>query len=270
MKKSNVKILGRNLYIEEFRNIQEFVKTLDERPHENSWSEHHEITDEARNLLCHGWSEVSKEIQTDLSKMDNVVTKEAKLKQKIYTTSGYYPNVGKALRGNPRCMGKYKKQKVSTKIVEILWELEYSWSVKPEQVKQQGIKLVKKIKQLEMMGYRVRLSAHCMFALRDMGGVSDPMYMARMTIKEENQPLDIARIAYPLANSGMLRTWLFNWYEHLEGAEYLDGYGVPIYHWQASRKQMVLDALNTRGNQYYVAYNTDIDNEFKALIEGGK
>lgn len=253
------------IYLEEFANIREFARACDTRP-KADWvdikSEEHAPNKYHREKLLHGWPEMCNTLKSEVNKLDGIKTQDKKLKQKVYSPIGYYPNVGKALRGNPRCMGKYVKTKVPSKIVEVIWDCGASCRVSSEEVKNQGVQLILKIRSLEMMGYRVRLMVQ---GFKGDQGVSR-QYMARVVIKEENQPLDMARIAYPLANVEMLRTWMFYWYEHLPDSKYINGYGHSLYLWQDKNRKALLDAVNVKANQYYVNLSTDIESMFRPLI----
>lgn len=252
-----------NILLEEFKDIREFVQLSDERT-ENDWSEHNDPSTSDREWLLHGWDKARKEIDAQLSKIDRVTTAPRKMQEKIYSYNGYYPSVSRAVRGNPRCMGKYKNSIKSTKIVEVIWDPGASAGEKAETVMRQGIKLLAKIKSLEIAGYRVRLTVQ---GFKGREGYDDA-YFCRITIKEENQPLDLSRISYPLANVDMLRTWVFHWYEHLPNAKYISGYGVSLYRWDSTRRKEILDAVNVKPNQYYVNLWTDIENTFKPLLKG--
>ena len=257
-----------NVYLEEYSNIHEFVSTIDSRPY-NSWAtggHQHPPKNKDLEELMYGWKEFTDELKVELEKSENIKTRDKALKQKVYAIKGYYPNVGKALRGNQKCMGRYNKVRVSTKIVEIIWDCGAAAREKAGTIKTQGVKLLAKIKELELMGFRVRLM------VQGFKGRTDDInnsYMARIVLKDENQPLDLMRISYPLANVEMLRTWMFHWYEHLPNAEYIDGYGVSLYLWKQQEREALLKAVNVKPNQYYINLNTDIDSTFKKL-EGGK
>lgn len=255
---------GTHVYLEEFANIREFVKFTDIRP-ENLWSHKTYVDEEDRQHLVYGWPEMTSKINKSMSKLRNIKTADKKIKVKTYAQKGYYPNVGKALRGNTKCMGKYNKVKTQTKIVEIIWDCGALSCVEPDDIENQGTDLLLKIKELEGMGYRVRLMVQ---GFKGNEQVTDN-YMARITIKEENQPLDISRIAYPLVNVEMLRTWIFKWYEHIPNANYISGYGKSLYAWSNYNRIKLLKAVNIKPNQYYVNLKTDIDSMFETLTSIG-
>lgn len=271
MKKYNVKCRGNNIYMEEFKDIHEFADKIQERnkpEFEHSWSHGSGcITEKDKLQLLSGWSDMAQSISKDFNRINNVVTKEQKLKQKQYAIKGYYPNVGKALRGNIRCMGKYNKIKVPSKIVEIMLDVGLSCNRTQEELKDHSVEVLKKIRQLELMGFRVRLTAFQLYADKNL---SNDGWGIKVTIKEENQPLDLARIAYPTCSEYMLRHWMFNWYEHLECARELSGYGVPPYHWNRDVRDDVCKALSITGSMYYVTFRTDMDEMFKPLLGGGR
>ncbi len=270
MRKYNVKCRGKNIYVEEFKDLHEFAHKIQERNKpelEHSWTHGSgNISQEDEKYLLSGWTEVASGINKEFSKIDKVVTKEQKLRQKQYVVNGYYPNVGKALRGNTRCMGKYKKVKVPSKIVEIMLDVALSCDQTQEELQEHSVQVLKKVRQLEMMGYRVRLTCMQLFSDRDLGTDG---WCIKVTIKEENQPLDLTRITYPTCSEYMLRHWMFNWYEHLECSEHIYGYGLPMYHWKKDVRDETAKALDVKGNMYYVSYTTDLDEMFKPLI-GGK
>lgn len=254
---------GHDIYMEEFTDIREFIKMSDTRP-ENRWSEHNNpgVTDRERFL--HGWDEMKDRIESELAGLDRIRTQDKKIKEKRYCRNGYYPNVGKAVRGDTRCMAKYVNTTKASKIVEVIWDPGASSSEIQETIAAQGVKLLAKIKALEIMGYRVKLFVQGFKGRPE----TNEIYMCRITIKEENQPLDLSRISYPLANVNMLRQWVFHWYENLPDARYIDGYGVSLYRWDGYKRKQVLDAVNIKANQYYVNLGTDIESLFNPLMKG--
>lgn len=259
MKIDRFKNSDHDIYMETFNDVGEFVRLTDKRP-ENSWSNNTTITGNDREWLLHGWSEKRDEIKAELSKLEGIRTKEKKSKVKVYSVNGYYPNVSKAIIGNPKCMRKFKKVTSKSKIVEIIWDPGILARESADRITTQGIKLLSKIKELELSGYRVRLMVQG-FKGEYCGNRN--LYICRIPIKEENQQLDISRVSYPLANAGMLRKWVFKWYEHLPNAEYLSGYGKSLYAWDFYERDKVLNTININHNQYYVNIDTDIEEMFK-------
>lgn len=263
MRSKNYRSRNHVIQMEEFQDIRDFVRWSDERP-ENNWSECHTPTTTDREWLLHGWDKMKDKIESQLTKLSPVITQERKIQEKVYSYNGYYPNVSRAVRGNPRCMGRYKKNFKDTKIVEIIWDPGISANENASKIEAQGVKLLARIKSLELAGYRVKLVVQGFKGRQEVNEI----YMCRITIKEENQQLDLSRISYPLASAEMLRTWVFHWYEHLPDARYLSGYGVSLYRWTDYERQEILDAVNVRSNQYYVNLGTNIEQMFKPLLKG--
>lgn len=262
MRTQRFKSRNHDIYLETFKDIREFSRCAEGRT-ENSWSNKTYISESDKEGLLHGWDKCLDRLNYKMRNLTDIKTSEKKLKEKIYTYNGYYPSVSRAVRGNPRCMGKYKTYTKASKIVEIIWDPGAASYEDPETMMEQGIKMLTKIKALELMGYRVRLMVQGFKGRSEVKKV----YMCRVTIKEENQPLDLSRISYPLANIDMLRKWVFHWYEYIPDAIYISGYGKSLYLWSEPERNEILQTVNVQANQYYVNLGTDIDELFKSLTD---
>lgn len=140
---------------------------------------------------------------------------------------GGQPLVANHVMGLPLTMLHQEKVKSPQKILDIFIGGEYPWHVSTEEVLQYFGEVVALLQHLEKRGKRVRITLFYTFADCDDG--LSKMHCCKILLKRESEPFSLRRLLYPLSNDGMLRGFLFRWYETLDGARELSGYGTPPY-----------------------------------------
>lgn len=267
MRTRNIKTPRWDITIEEYGSMREMIGKT-QRREINYWAEccpdkNYGFPDRL-NYLLNGWEEKTKEIMSKLDKNIKANTAVRKRTERYKDVIGYAPVVPYALMGVPKCMHNSRKvYKSNTKIVEIIFDPGAAAYEEPETVAQHGVELLAKIKSLELAGYRCKLMVQIFKGQPE----TKQAYFCMIPIKEENQPLDLSRIAYPIANVEMLRTFGFYWYEHLPNAQYISGYGKSLYKWGTINREEILSKVLPNGNQYYVNLGTDLDTMFKPLLQ---
>ena len=276
MKHSEFKLKYRNINIvkEDFRDFNELLRVCDDREPNRDW-EKFEYSEPCRtnnnsswagasyetavDLLTHGWKEKITEIKSKLDKSVKAENTKMVRTQKLGVT-GYSPCVPNAIVGVPKSMFYSNKVPKKSKIIEILYDITFASDVEVEDCINKGIELLSKIYSLEMNGFRVKLSAVGTY-LKD---YEDEGYIMAVAIKNENQPIDLSRIAFPLAHPAMLRKISFDWYERLPNAKYITGYGRPMHYLVDSLKNEITDAVCAK-NTYFIDYYSDLDEVFKSV-----
>ena len=177
----------------------------------------------------------------------------------FHSVAGGKPIVANALMGLPKSMIARKTVLRKARIVNVFVESSFSAGTSSSSVLQWGAELVGQIVNLEKQGWRVRLNSISTFG--EPSGTKQIHGMS-VVIKDENQPIDLKRLIFPITHVGFFRALGFDWYETLPGSQSLSGYGTPVYRWDESMRN---DYLKTIGgeNFIYVMYGDDIKEKFK-------
>ena len=254
--------------IESFESGIEFVNTVRGRPDRKGWP-----SPTARKKKGDKWSDGSLEsnqqrfingdskrfkILKDLSISQPQPTASRMRQQYFNAPVGYSPNVPNAIMGLPNSMISSRTEPKKTKVIDVLYDAGFSANVAPKLVADFGNRVLNYIQKLEKLGYRVRLSVFIAFSEEK----SDKFYACKIQLKNERQPLNLKRVAYPLLSSGMLRMLFFDWLETCPNSEYILCYGVPLYHKSIKSQEKILELVRENSNQVYLHYGCNIKKAF--------
>lgn len=198
---------------------------------------------DARNALLYGYDKHYDIIKNGIRSVD---TNHTKLTPKRHeAVVGSTPIVSNALRGLPNSMYAYDRNPVRDKIITLVMDIGVSATVDVQEFRDWGSRMIGEALALERAGHRVKIDCCASFNMYDRASGEHTTFnhVLRVPLKSENNPIDIKRVCFPLAEASFLRRILFDWYERLPNSIYEDGYGKPTY------------ALR------------DKDNEFKEFIE---
>ena len=159
--------------------------------------------DHALNMIRHG-TENTKLVESVKSYIEEVNggVKVRKYREIDYRPFGCTPCIPRVLSGNPNCMILPKKSPVRSRIIKILVDCAVSWYFSPEDIRRVGSTIARAICDIEQAGYRVRLYAAHVTHNRD-----DPseILCTHLMMKGENEPVNLKRMLYPLAEVSFLR-----------------------------------------------------------------
>lgn len=260
----NVK--GEQVIIEQFESFKELVHTNDKRQQNfgdsrnekgGSWAGCKSY-DEAERLLTHGWNEKVEEMKQSIKKAKTGTVNKVSFKNDVV---GYAPIVPLAIQGVPNCMINNVRVPKKAKVVNIQACMEFNSNVNTEEVIEWGSQLVNKIINLENNGFRVKLEYISCFSR---GDGDEGIHICRVPMKNENQPLDLKRIMFPLCHVGMLRIMMFDWYERLPDAIMLYGHGQALYSQPKNRIEFTTSLIKEK-NTYFIKFRDDIEEVFKEV-----
>lgn len=271
-------------YCESFDNYVDFVHTLRKRQNEKPFRKIEDAVDcsfagikniqEGFDLLENGWDKPVEAINRKFSSMLDHVTEKVD-KVRFRDVQGFAPSVPSALMGLPRSMYNQRKEVKKTKILNFLICIDRAWNVSNEQIVDKMTEQLATIAKLERdCGYRCRISV--MFAATGGYTKKGTMCSCVLKVKDESQPFDIKRLAFPVCHSAMLREMMFAWEGtlnakgSLEAENYSDyhenGMGTSFEHWSEASQKDFINALN-EGNQKTIVFHfkTDLDEALKSL-----
>lgn len=169
----------------------------------------------AWNLLRHGTdnTKVVKDVKTYLDQAKGGV-KIQKYREVDYRPFGCAPCVPRLLSGNPNCMIMPKKAPVRSRILKVMVDCAVSCYFSDKDIQRVGSTIARAICDIEQAGYRVRLYACDVTHNRS---TPSKILCTHLMIKGENEPVNLQRILYPLAEVSFSRTLGFTVINRAEG-----------------------------------------------------
>lgn len=218
MIQQTVEVNGKEFVVqgERFYSVESIVSTCKERTKDpdtkngdwksfSKWFNGCGSYEEAEELAVTGYKEPVGRMIEAIGK----VRTDSKKRFKQYSSPvGYAPIVPNALRGLPNSMVDARIVKLPMKVVRIKYDIAYSCGVSVEQAERAGTALLKAIIKLESEGYRV--SIDCISGAKSETTSNSISYVSTR-IKTAEQPLDIAKVSFPLIHPAFFRGILFTW-----------------------------------------------------------
>lgn len=183
--------------------------------------------EKADDLLLNGDVETAKKINTFACKQTPLSTKT----RIINAPYGFVPNVPRFLSGRPDNMYNVKAQTYkSTKVLTLVYFVGAAFYVTADDLAKEGAKLLRVIATLEGKGYRINLYVSYLFLTED----EKNKLSLFVKIKDSGKPLNLAKVAYPIAHPAFFRYHLFKWTDTQVIAE--NGYALKNECGEACRK----------------------------------
>lgn len=135
---------------------------------------------------------------------------------------GFTPNVPNYIMGLPNNMIRDVSIKIKSKIINIYINLSAHAGIDSDVIKRNASKYVAAIDNLEQQGYRCNV--YC-------GNVAEKYfgkYAIIVKIKSDREPLNLMKMAFPMAHPSMLRRLSFKWIETIPIDFTHSGYGTPV------------------------------------------
>jgi len=175
--------------------------------------------EEALRLLKYGDTASIDKIQ-DALKLDKNYTQAVSRVKNEYNVHGYQASVPRYLQGVPTSMINQKKVQQKQKVINIVKMINYNASVDTDTIIENAKKAIQIIQLVESKGYRVNLK------VMSCGVDYGEAYNLIVQVKHSSENLNIAKLAFALANPSMNRRMKFRCIEvntNLEGR--WSGYG---------------------------------------------
>lgn len=207
--------------------------------------------EQAVSLFNNGWTEKADEIRRDFIKFERAEEKNIKYEKKRPATSvvGFAPHVPNAILGLPNSMIYTERQPIKAKIVRIIYNMTMNCDTDKEDIMRAGLTVLKIANSLERKGLRVRIDVNPMFS--QAGGETACVMVC---VKDWRQPLDIKKVAFPVAHPSMFRRFGFRWLENtpnLTSHGFLGGYGRSIEN-ADNAKDILKECKVFEDNDYFV------------------
>lgn len=255
-----VTMTKQTIKMERFTNYRELLTTCDNRDY-NSWAQ--DCRDESACWAGDGYTDARRMLEHGDASLvgkltPHTVTQAQSIRpEKRADVCGYAPIVPAAIIGLPKTMKRRVKRPAASKVLTLVVDLTGNCDVEAREFQEAGRELCAFIQGAEMAGYRIGVDVLAEFQ-RDGKG-----YAVRVCIKRPEQPLDIKRVAYPIAHASMFRQILFDWYERLPHAEHLSGYGHGIRYENAATRENVLAQILGPHEHYCSLLDRDFQSALK-------
>lgn len=216
-------------YIDYFTSIDELVKYLETHPSKryNSSSEGDygftgtKSLKEALDLCKYGDEELRKQIYEETLKFNSIESIDKIKHMLINDVVGFMPNVPNYVMGIPMNMIRDNRTMVKSKIINIAINISASWNINQKELRNNAAKYLAAINRLEQEGYRCNV-----YSISASHYGANNLLVTR--IKTDREPMNIAKMAFPLCHPSMLRRLKFKWMETLD-YDFGQGYGSPIH-----------------------------------------
>ena len=227
--------------ITEFNSIQEAVDYIKNTPATQSFANRYgglesisqkecrwygtSSFDEALDLLRNGWTEKAKELEGKLSQKLNKETTTVTRQKSVYDVVGGNCSVPRYLQGVPTNMVRQVRKPVKEKVVTINYNIGYTCDFTASKIIDNAIECISQVKALEDSGTRVNLNV-----VRVISGFgTNKKHGWIIPIKKSNERVSLAKMAFAVCHSSMLRRIMFAIEERDEDVEirYFD-YGCSI------------------------------------------
>ena len=211
--------------------------------------------EEAVHLFNEGWSEKADEIRKNFVKFERAQVREVQYQKSRPTTAvvGFTPHVPNAIMGLPNSMIYTERTPMKAKVVRIIYNMCMNAGTSASDIMNAGLTVMKIAYSLERKGFRVRIDVNPMFT-QDGSEIA----CALVCVKDWRQPIDIKKVAFPVAHTSMFRRLGFRWLEttpDLTNNGFRSGYGRSVG--DANRAEDILRSCKAiEDNDYYVNVET--------------
>lgn len=176
---------------------------------------------EALELCKYGDEELRNYIYQQNLKFDNVDSLNKVRRSNINDVVGFMPNVPNYVIGIPTNMIRDNRTMINSKVLNVFINVSAAWHIDKEDIKQNAAKYVCAINRLEDEGYRCNVYAG------SAGERGDRQNLLVVKIKSDKEPMNLAKMAFPLCHPSMLRRLKFKWMETIP-IDFGSGYGSSI------------------------------------------
>lgn len=250
--------------VETFESIDQMLRVFNTREPNQSFKGRHmtsmdtgdadwlgtETYEDAVDLIRHGWEDPLPQLK-DAAKAAGINTNTSTNKLRPRNSVvGYAPHIPNAIMGLPESMIATERVPTKVKAVTIVYSSDCNASVSTEKFLKAGVVALKIVNDLELKGYRVRLINE--FTCANCG---DEVLEGRVVLKDWRQPIDLKKLAFPLAHVSMTRRFSFRQTELCPDIKSWSGSYGGAYGNTTDYDDMVKDLRKAnvlKENEYYI------------------
>lgn len=219
---------------------------------------------EAESALLKGDWELGKMALNNKFILENKNFEDRKRQKAFYDVVGFQASVPRYLQGLPTNMVNSHPVQKQEKTITIVKHIGYIGDVTAAEIIENSAKALTILNQIEKMGIRCNLDIYSPASDPDVYGNYGNI---RIRIKNATERLAIGQLAFPLANSDMLRRFIFG----LRGANRLEGVWDIFRHYSRSEYSVTTNKkfLEAVGIKNCIFLNNFIDSPEQELRRNG-
>lgn len=266
---------GYRIMVETYNSAQEVVEDCKRRSitnssfhnmerdfnnHGSSWYGGIKSYEEALETLKNGYQPIADELKSKIKMNLQGQGKRVSFRNDIV---GYAPIVPLAVLGVPASMINSTMKPIKAKVVDVYYDMVASCMTEGSDILKAGVKLLSAVIALEQQGYRFNIYAVQSYTDSDAD-------MLCIKVKDAMQPLDLKRVAFPLAHTAFFRCIGFDWYSKTPKGKYRGGYGKALGYAKSKEKCREMMKEMFGQNALYISCATltrDLDGADKYLEE---
>lgn len=224
-----INVFDRFKNVSYFETIDEYINFLEESEsmrYNSSTTGDYDFTGthslkEALELCKYGDENLRQYIYQQNLQFDNVDSLNKVRRSTVNDVVGFMPNVPNYVLGIPTNMIRDNRTMINSKVLNIFINISAAWHINRKYIEQNAAKYVCAINRLEEEGYRCNVYA----------GAAGENYSKEnllvVKIKSDKEPMNLAKMAFPLCHPSMLRRLKFKWMETIP-IDFGAGYGSSI------------------------------------------
>ena len=206
-----------------------------------------ESYDEAIELFRHGYQPTVDSMKSSLKVNVSGTRKRVTFQNEV---AGFQPVVPLALMNLPNCMVNTRIKTIKCKVINVYYDMTVNCGISPEEIIENGQKVLSAIMDLESQGYKFNL-----YAVQSYSSNYDADMLC-VKIKSSDKPFDLKRMSVPLTHPVFFRVIGFDWYSKCPVAKYRSGYGRGIaYDLSKQERKEFGDNVFGKGSVYISCQN---------------
>ena len=162
----------------------------------------------ARSMMLDGWKEGAEGIERKLAELKPMRRHDTTRVASKHDYIGSSVNVGRAMSGKPKAMTRTVRVAAPTRTVKLVYDIAILANVTTEEQYRIGACVLALVTTLQYAGFRVALDMAATSIMR-----SGHVASVRLNVKDFSEPLNVMKIAFPIAHSDMFRTAVWGWRE---------------------------------------------------------
>lgn len=224
-----INIFDKNKNVSYFDTIEEYTNFLEESEslrYGSAESGDYNFTGtksfkEAIELCKYGDEDLRTFIYDQNLKFDKVDSCNKVRRSTVNDVVGFMANVPNYVMGIPTNMIRDNRTMINSKVLNVFINVSAAWHVNADDIKLNAAKYVCAINRLEEEGYR------CNVYTGSAGERGDRKNLLIVKVKSDKEPMNLAKMAFPLCHPSMLRRLKFKWMETIP-IDFGPGYGTTM------------------------------------------
>ena len=211
---------------------------------------------EALNLLVKGYNDPLEKVKNIAIKNDYVSGANSSIRIPYYYGSSV--NMGRAMKGLPKCMNKRKREVKNIPVINIFVDCGILSKVSVDEKIEYGIRVLSIINSLHSKGYNTEIFVGAI----TIKSSEDDLSACLIKIKSYAESLNLLQLCFPIVHPSFLRRLMFAWREHFPKWNYYD-YGRSAYVMNYEKLEKIVN--DTLGKSFIYMNYKNVDKAISRL-----